>query len=69
MRLLLADAFTIMRLMGDSSITVSQRYVHSASDAMKSAIERMGGESKVPTNSPTPLKVVKGKSAQVLSIQ
>ena len=56
-----ADAFTIMRLMGHSSITVSQRYVHPASDAMKATIERMGEESKVPANSPTPLKVVKGK--------
>lgn len=34
-----ADAFTIMKLMGHSSITISQRYVHPSSDAMQRAIK------------------------------
>ena len=36
-----ADAFTIMRLMGHSSVTVSQRYVHPSPEAMESAVSRM----------------------------
>jgi integrase len=34
-----ADAFTIMKLMGHSSITVSQRYVHPSTDVMERAIK------------------------------
>ena len=36
-----ADAFTIMRLMGHSSIVVSQRYVHPTPDALERAIAGM----------------------------
>ena len=36
-----ADTFTIMRLMGHSSITVSQRYVHPTPEAMERAVERL----------------------------
>jgi len=36
-----ADAFTIMRLMGHSSVTVSQRYVHPTSEALERAVERL----------------------------
>jgi site-specific recombinase XerD len=36
-----ADAFTIMRLMGHSSVTVSQRYVHPSPEAMERAVERL----------------------------
>src|SRR5207244_10829343 len=32
-----ADAFTIMRIMGHSSITVSQRYVHPTPETMENA--------------------------------
>ena len=35
------DAFTIMRLMGHSSITVSQRYVHPTPEAMERAVEKL----------------------------
>lgn len=38
-----ADAFTIMRLMGHSSVTVSQRYVHPTPEAMERAVSRMAG--------------------------
>lgn len=37
-----ADAFTIMRIAGHSSIAVSQRYVHPSNDAMELAFERLG---------------------------
>ena len=37
-----ADAFTIMRIAGHSSIAVSQRYVHPSNDAMEVAFERLG---------------------------
>ncbi len=36
-----ADAFTIMRLMGHSTVTISQRYVHPTPEAMERAIERL----------------------------
>lgn len=42
-----ADAFTIMKLMGHSTITVSQKYVHPSTDAMQAAIRGMS-ESGVP---------------------
>jgi integrase len=36
-----ADAFTIMRIAGHSSITVSQRYVHPSPEAVERAFERL----------------------------
>jgi integrase len=36
-----ADAFTIMKLMGHSTITVSQRYVHPSPESMERAVGRM----------------------------
>jgi integrase len=36
-----ADAFTIMKLMGHSTVTVSQRYVHPSPQAMESAFSRL----------------------------
>ncbi len=35
------DAFTIMRIAGHSSITVSQRYVHPSSESLERAFERL----------------------------
>lgn len=37
-----ADAFTLMRVAGHSSITISQRYVHPSDDAMETAFEKLG---------------------------
>jgi integrase len=50
-----ADAFTIMRLMGHSTVTVSQRYVHPSPEAVELAYERMTAMNlrRLPTNSPT----------------
>jgi integrase len=36
-----ADAFTIMKLMGHSSVTVSQKYVHPSPESMERAVERL----------------------------
>jgi integrase len=36
-----ADAFTIMKLMGHSTVTVSQRYVHPSPESVELAYERM----------------------------
>lgn len=36
-----ADAFTIMRIAGLSSVTFSQRYLHPTSEAMERAFERL----------------------------
>ncbi|MFY9574503.1 MAG: tyrosine-type recombinase/integrase [Blastocatellia bacterium] len=35
------DAFTIKRIAGHSSITVSERYVHPSGEAMERAFERL----------------------------
>ena len=37
-----ADAFTIMQIMGHSTVTVSRRYVHSTPDSLECAFERLG---------------------------
>lgn len=51
-----ADAFTIMRLMGHSSVTVSQRYVHPTPETLERAVVRMAAVEapriEVPPNSP-----------------
>ena len=36
-----ADAFTIMRIAGHSSVTVSQRYVHPSPELLETAFERL----------------------------
>ncbi len=36
-----ADAFTIMRIAGHSSVTISQRYVHPTPEGMERAFGRM----------------------------
>jgi hypothetical protein len=66
-----ADAFTIMRLMGHSSVTVSQKYVHPSPEAMERAVQRLDqmnqgrGESK-PSRSPQfPPQSRKWKSPKV----
>lgn len=35
------DAFTIMRIAGHSTITVSQKYVHPSTEGMEQAFERL----------------------------
>jgi integrase len=40
-----AEAFAIMNLMGHSSVTVSQKYVHPSTESMRRAIELMGAAS------------------------
>jgi integrase len=49
------DAFTIKRIAGHSSITVSERYVHPSGEAMERAFERL--QNGVPTILPTVEKV------------
>lgn len=50
-----ADAFTIMKMMGHSSVTVSQQYVHPSPETIELAFERltMMEKHRLPTNSPT----------------
>jgi hypothetical protein len=58
-----ADAFTIMRIAGHSSVTVSQRYVHPSPESLERAFERMDamnnsarGESSAPAKSTTAVR-------------
>lgn len=42
------DAFTLMKVAGHSSVTVSQRYGHPSTGAIERAIEKLqGGEPKI----------------------
>lgn len=76
-----ADAFTIMRIAGHSSVTTSQRYVHPTPEGLERAFERLEdlntrkfeeavieatAGSRVPTNLPTPRKLRSKKSSQVI---
>jgi hypothetical protein len=51
--LLGVDAFTIMRIAGHSSITISQRYVHPSPESVERAFEKLEG-----SNQPIPRKGV-----------
>jgi integrase len=44
------DAFTIMKLMGHSSVTISQRYVHPTPDTMERAFERLTANQALTAN-------------------
>jgi integrase len=46
------DAFTIMRIAGHSSITVSQRYIHPTPEAVERAFERLQLSAARPENQP-----------------
>lgn len=74
-----ADAFTIMRIAGHSSVTVSQRYVHPTPESLEKAFDRLQAlnaekaEStdaralavgEVPTKVPTVKSGTRGKAAQ-----
>jgi len=44
--LLGVDAFTIMRIAGHSSITISQRYVHPSPESVERAFEKLEGSNQ-----------------------
>jgi integrase len=46
------DAFTIMRIAGHSSITVSQRYIHPTPEAIERAFERLQLSAARPEDQP-----------------
>lgn len=50
-----AESFTIMGLMGHSTVIVSQKYVHPTTQSMRAAMERMSAAG-LPTNIPTASK-------------
>lgn len=69
-----ADAFTIMRIAGHSSVTVSQRYVHPSPESLETAFGRLDAlnrrkrreAGKVPTVSTTGAKAEKRKRSRKL---
>jgi integrase len=65
------DAFTIMRLLGHSSITVSQRYVHGVSETQEKAIALMEGRNRPPkisrNNVPTIVPTVAKRGAVTIN--
>ena len=67
-----ADAFTIMRLMGHSSVTVSQKYVHPSPETMERAVQRlqtMNQGHEAAEGSRVPAKVPTEKTAKLTKIQ
>src|ERR1022692_281736 len=67
-----ADAFTIMRLMGHSSVTVSQKYVHPSPETMERAVQRlqtMNQGHEAAEGSRVPAKVPTEKMAKLAKIQ
>lgn len=60
-----ADAFTIQRLAGHSSITISQRYVHQGKAIAQSAIERLEALSKMKPETEHDSKAKKGQVEEV----
>jgi len=63
-----ADAFTIMRLMGHSTVTVSQRYVHPSPESIELAYERLIAlnQQRLPTKVPTALALSNQHLQQVV---
>lgn len=61
------DTFTLMRIAGHSTVTVSQRYVHPSPEAVERAFERLealnerAGQLALPANLPTPDEAVAAK--------
>jgi integrase len=47
------DSFTLMKIAGHSSVTMTQRYCHPQAEAIENAFKRLGGGEKLPTKSPT----------------
>jgi integrase len=47
------DAFTIMKLAGHSSVTVSQRYVHPTPEAVERAFDRLEGLNRLALEAPS----------------
>jgi integrase len=71
-----ADAFTIMKIAGHSSVTVSQRYVHPSPESLERAFERLEALTSknqprrklVPTASPTVGTDRRSKASQLIEI-
>jgi hypothetical protein len=63
------DAFTIMRIAGHSSVTVSQKYVHPSTAAMERAFERLEtlNAAVEPERTSEPEKAAKGSPPAAVS--
>jgi len=55
------DAWTLARIAGHSSITISARYVHPSENAVLSAVERLGGHKSGHSQNQAELDVSNGK--------
>lgn len=64
------DAFTIMRIAGHSSITVSQRYIHPTPEAVERAFERLQLSAEMPENQPKrqPLATIPATSRRTVAV-
>jgi len=60
------DSFTLMRIAGHSSMTVSQRYVHPSDEAMERAFERLKTSHNRPAPATVSATVVEAASERVM---
>lgn len=64
-----ADAFTIMKIAGHSSVTVSQRYVHPSPERLETAFERLDAMNSSARGETVPgTKTGTGQKAQIVEI-
>jgi integrase len=64
-----ADGFTIMRLMGHSSVTVSQRYVHPSPETVEHAVSRMEAYNRAGMQVPATISATIGSTDAVVAGQ
>ena len=66
-----ADAFTIMRIAGHSSVTVSQRYMHPSPESLERAFERLDAMNSSARReaSPAPTRSTTGKKSRITEIE
>lgn len=60
------DSFTLMRIAGHSSVTVSQRYVHPSDEAMERAFERLEMSQNRPVPATVSATVIEAASERVM---
>lgn len=62
------DAFTLARIAGHSSITITQRYCHPQADAVEAAFQRVGSNSKLVTNGGYRESLASGDTARSVAL-
>lgn len=62
------DAYTLAKIAGHTSITMTMRYIHPQQGAIESAFAKMAGSQKVPTNATYHEKSVEAKAGTIAEV-